>query len=60
MQYTILSNEEWGSIVGICESGMKSSDIASILNVPLSIVSNILTNWKVRGSVKSLKSRCGS
>jgi transposase len=38
---------------------MKSSVIAYVLNVPWSIVSTILANWKVRGSVKSLKSRCG-
>jgi hypothetical protein len=42
--------------VGMREGGTKSIDIACVLNVPQSIVSTILTNWKVEGSVKS---QCG-
>ena len=45
--------------MGMREGGMKCLDIACVLNVPQSIVSTILTNWKVEGSVKSLKSQCG-
>jgi hypothetical protein len=55
MPYKILSDEEKGHIVGMREGGMKSSNITFILNVPRSIVSTILTNWKVRGSLESLK-----
>jgi transposase len=59
MPYKILSDEERGRIVGMREIGMKSSNIAFVLNVPQSTVSTILTNWKVKGSVESLKPRCG-
>lgn len=60
MPYKILSDEERCHFVGVCEGGMKSSNTAFVLNVPRwSIVSTILTNWKVRGSVKSLKPQCG-
>ena len=51
MPYKILSDEVRGCIVGMHESGLKSSNIAFVLNVPWSIVSTILTKWKVRGSV---------
>ena len=57
--YQILSDEERGHIVEMHEGAMKSSNIASILNVPQSVVSTFLTNWNAQGSVKSLKSRCG-
>ena len=33
--------------MGMREGGMKSPDIAFVLNVPQSVVSTILTNWKV-------------
>jgi transposase len=59
MPYKFLSDEERGRIVGMCEGGMKSSDIAFVLNVPRSTISTILTNWKVRGSAESLKPQCG-
>ena len=59
MPYKISSDEERGCIVGMREGGMKSSNIASVLNVPRSTVSTILTNWKVRGSIEFLKPRCG-
>ena len=55
MPYEILSDEKKGRIVGMHEGGMKSSKITFVLNVPWSIVSTILTNRKVRGSVESLK-----
>ena len=55
MPYKILSDEERGRIVGVCEGGMKSSGIAYVLNVPRSIIFAILTNWKVRGSIKSFE-----
>jgi transposase len=52
-------NEERNCIVGMREGGMKSSDIASILNVPRSTVSTILTNWNLQRSMESLKPQCG-
>ena len=58
MPYKILNDEERDDIVEMCESGMKSSNISFVLNVPQSIVSTILTNWKVLESVKSLKFQC--
>ena len=45
IRYKILSDEERGRIVGMREGGMKSSDIAFVLNVSRSIVSTILTHW---------------
>lgn len=59
MKYQILSTEEKSRIVGMHEGGMKCKDIGEELNVPCSTISTILTNWKVRGSVESLKSQCG-
>jgi hypothetical protein len=59
MPYKILSGEESGRIVGMCEVGIKSSDIAFVLNVPRSTISIILTISKVRRSVKYLQSWCG-
>ena len=59
MLYKILSGEEMGRIVEMREGGMKSLNIASVLNVPRSTISTILTNWKVQGSMESLKPRCG-
>ena len=47
MPYKFLSDEERGRIVGMREGGMKSVDIAFLLNVPWSTVSTILANWKV-------------
>ena len=47
MPYTIFSDDKRGCIVGMHKGGMKSSNIASILNVPRSTISSILTNWKV-------------
>ena len=44
MPYKILSDEGRGHIVGMRESGMKSLDIAYVLNVPQSNVSTILTD----------------
>ena len=59
MKYRILSIEEKSQIVGMCEGRMKCKDIEEELNVYCSTISTILKNWKVRGSVESLKSQCG-
>lgn len=59
MKYRTLSTTQKNQIVGMRKAGMRCKDIAEVFNAPCSTISTILSRWKVRGSIESLKSRCG-
>jgi transposase len=57
MRSRTLKNDERRLIVGMRLGGMKPSVIASLLNMPRSTVSMILTKWKVTGCMVTKKAR---
>lgn len=55
MRTRTLTDEERALIVRMREGGVKSSDIASLLSMPRSTVSTILTKWRTTGCLKTKK-----
>jgi transposase len=59
MRTRTLSDEERGQIIGMRRAGMKCKDISSVLNMPCSTISTIITKWKLTGCMVTQKQVTG-